>query len=159
MPRAFILPAAARCIALALHTREASSEDAVWSRFQLLSAAADFTNAGLVRVVRGHDVLELLADAGRTRADALSALQQLLQARHKRPVFTLYVGEDTRDDDAFDAVPEWGAGAVVGRRQPRAAYHLATAAAVDLLVDEIIRVRRNRRRAGPKPPRVTPTTH
>ena len=122
---------------VALHTREASPEDVIWSRFQLLSAAADLVNTEVVRGLRGHDVLELLPNVDCTRAGAVRTVRRCVEERLRRPVFTVYIGEDVADDDALSAAAEDGVAAVVGRRQD-VARHLDSPDAVDALMNELI---------------------
>lgn len=122
---------------IALHTRAARSQDAVWSRIQLLAAAADLVNAGTARIIRGHHVLELIADVGHPKAQAIAAIQRTVRERYRRPVYTVYVGEDVADDDGFDAMCRRGIGVAVGKRQGHADYHLCAVAEVEQLVSEI----------------------
>jgi trehalose-phosphatase len=128
---------------VALHTREASPEDVVWSRFQLLSAAADLVNTDVVRGLRGHEVLELVPNVGCTRADAVRTVKRCLEDGHGRAVFTVYIGEDVADDDVPKVVREDGVAAVVGRRRD-ASYHFDSPDEVDRLVNELIVARRGR---------------
>ena len=125
---------------VALHTREASPEDVVWSRFQLLSAAADLVNADVVRGLRGNDVLELVPNVGCTRADAVRTVTRCVEERHHRSVFTVYIAEDVPDDDALNANGEDGVAAVVGRRRD-ASYHFDSPDEVDSLIQELITAR------------------
>jgi trehalose-phosphatase len=127
---------------LALHTREAASQDAVWSRLQFLTKVADLVDTGAARVLRGSEVLELMPNVGPSRANALLAVQQCLRERRGRPVFTMYIGEDAADDDALDVVGDSGVAAVLGRRRAQAAYHLASFADVEVLMRGMILDRR-----------------
>ena len=122
---------------VALHTRDVAEQQVVWSRFQLLSAAADLVNTSAVRPLRGHDVLELLPNVGCSRAEALRTVRQCVEQRHQRPVFTMYIAEDVPHDGALDAGGENGVGAVVGRRT-HAAYHLESCDDVDEMMNELI---------------------
>lgn len=126
---------------IALHTRAAGSRDAMWSRIQLLAAADHLVNAGSARIIRGHHVLELIADVGHPKADAITAIQRTIQRRYQRQVYTVYVGEDVADDDAFQAVRRRGVGIVVGKRQSHADYHLCRSSEIELLLDEVARAR------------------
>lgn len=128
---------------VALHTRDASPEDVVWSRFQLLSAAADLVNTDVVRGLRGHEVLELVPNVGCTRADAVRTVKRCLEEGDGRAVFTVYIGEDVADDDVANVVREDGVAAVVGRRRD-ASYHFDSLDEVDCLVNELIVARRGR---------------
>jgi trehalose 6-phosphate phosphatase len=128
---------------VALHTRDVAEQQVVWSRFQLLSAAADLVNTSAVRPLRGHDVLELLPNVDCSRADALRTVRRCVEERHQRRVFTIYIGEDVPHDSALDAVGESGVGAVVGRRT-QAAHHLESCDDVDEMMNELITDRRLR---------------
>jgi trehalose-phosphatase len=123
--------------AIAVHTREAGSVDAVWARLHLLNAAADLVNRHEVRVVRGNHVFELLPNVRYSSADAITAIRQFLERREQRRVFTVYVGEDVLDDDAFQAIQEDEIRAVVGRRGRQARYHLPSTDVVSQLVRKI----------------------
>lgn len=125
---------------VALHTREASPDDVVWSRFQLLSAAADLVNTNVVRGLRGRDVLELIPNVNCTRAGAVRAVRRCLEERERRTVFTVYIGEDVADDDARDAAADNGVTTVVGRRTD-AARRANSPEAVDSLINELIAAR------------------
>jgi trehalose-phosphatase len=129
---------------VALHTREAAPQDVVWSRFQLLSAAAELVNTDAVRALRGRDVLELLPNVGCTRGEAVRTVRQCVEERSQHPVVTMYIGEDVTDDGALDAAGEDGVTVVMGRRT-QAAYHLESPDDVDALVHELIadRLRRS----------------
>lgn len=126
---------------IAVHTRQASSENAVWSRFQLLRAAADLVNNDAVQTVRGHDVLELVPNVGFSGAEALRTIRQRVEGRQERRVFTVYVGADAADDSALYAVGAGGVSAVVGRRS-RAEYRFESPEEVDALVSRLTRDRR-----------------
>jgi trehalose-phosphatase len=127
---------------IAVHTRNATSKDAVWSRFRLLSAAADLVNTGSVRTIRGRDVLELVPNVGFSAGEALVAVRRRVEARHQRPVFAVYLGADTVDDDAMSALGPSGVTAVVGRRT-RAEYHLESPDAVDAFLNRLVDDRRH----------------
>jgi trehalose-phosphatase len=118
--------------AIAVHTRRAGSGDAVWARLRLLNAAFDLVNDEVFRVVRGNEVLEIVPNVGRsaklkfcaTDGARLQACAVSLERRHGRGVFTVYVGDDVVDDDAFDAIQDGAIGAVVGKRPSKARYRL-----------------------------------
>jgi alpha,alpha-trehalase len=122
---------------IAVHTREAGSVDAVWARLHLLNAAADLVNRHEVRVVRGNHVLELVPNVRCPKAHAITTIRHLLEERERRRVFTVYVGEDVVDDDAFDALEGHEVGAVVGRRARQARYHLPSSSVVCRLVESL----------------------
>jgi trehalose-phosphatase len=125
--------------ALALHTRQAGSVDAVWARLRLLNSAAEVLNRDEFRVLRGNHVLELLPNVCHPKIRAITAIREFLERRHRRGVFTLYVGEDVADDEAFGAIEDRGLGAVVGKRATKARYRLEAPLQVARLVDLLLR--------------------
>jgi trehalose-phosphatase len=110
--------------AVAVHTRVAGPADTVWARLHVLNAAADLVNAEALRVYRGNHVLELLPNVRLPRTTAITAVQRYLERRDGTSVFTVYVAEDVRDDDAFGALAGPFASVAVGWRAPRAEFHL-----------------------------------
>lgn len=122
---------------VALHTRDADPDAVVWSRFQLLSAAADLVNSGSVRALRGQEVLELLPNVGKTRADAVRTIERCVEARHGRRVFTVYVGADWPDDDAAQVGGGNQVAVVVGRRA-RIGHRIESPDHLDGLLAELI---------------------
>jgi trehalose-phosphatase len=123
--------------AIAVHTRRAGSGDAVWARLRLLNAAFDLVNDEDFRVVRGNEVLEIVPNVGRTKAAAIAAIRDFLERRHGSGVFTVYVGDDVVDDDAFDAIQDGAIGAVVGRRPSKARYRLEGPQTVVRLIERL----------------------
>lgn len=112
--------------AVAVHTRGAGSRDAVWARLHILSAAADLVNNDELRAYRGNHVFELVPNVRAPRATAINAVRRFLEHRQRQPVFTVYVAEDVRDDDAFEAIAEPAVSAGVGGRAPQAHFRLAS---------------------------------
>jgi trehalose-phosphatase len=127
--------------AIAVHTREASSSDAVWARFRLLSTAAAVAGHNALRAVRGNHVIELLPNVPSPRGAAIGRIRKYLWEQTARPVFTLYIGEDVPDDDAFDAVAGRGISAAVGGRARKARFHLASTSDVWRLIERLVACR------------------
>jgi trehalose 6-phosphate phosphatase len=100
-------------------------------------------DADIVRVFRGHRVLELLPNVAYPRATAIEAIRDVVEQRGGRRPFTIYVGTDIIDDDAFDAVHSGGIGVVVGRRAALARYRLSTRKQVDAFIAGLAVERRN----------------
>jgi trehalose-phosphatase len=123
--------------AIAVHTREASSSDAVWARLHLLSAAAAVAGLHALRVIRGNHVIELLPNVPSPRATAIARIRNHVWERTARPVFTVYIGEDVPDDDAFEAVAGRGISAAVGGRARKARFHLGSTSDVWRLIERL----------------------
>jgi trehalose-6-phosphatase len=71
----------------------------------------------------------------------LAVRRSIEHGRHQH-VFTVYVGEDTADDDALDALEDDTVAAVLGRRRSKADYHLTSPEDVDFFMRELIAHRR-----------------
>jgi len=126
--------------ALALHTRGAESTDAAWAGLRLLNMAAGLLQPDEYRIVCGDEALELIPNVWHVRAQAIAAIREVVERSHRKPAFTVYVGEDVADDDALDAVDGDGVSAVVGRRTRRARYHLDGPDDVMRLIDGLTSV-------------------
>jgi trehalose-phosphatase len=125
---------------LALHTRQANSSDAVWARFHLLSRAGEIAGLRTFRTLRGNDVLELVPNIGTTKAAAITAVRDFLEQRDGRRVFTVYLGEDVAEDDAYEAIAGHGVAAAVGRRAAaRVNHHIESIEMVDQLLGRLAR--------------------
>jgi trehalose 6-phosphate phosphatase len=126
---------------LALHTRGADPDDATRARVQLLSAVARTAHREDVRVIRGNHVLELMPDVPSPRAAAINTIRRRVRHTTRRPVFSLYIGEDVADDDVFAATEGVGISAAVGSRARRAQYHLEGLAEVRRLIEHVVLLR------------------
>jgi trehalose 6-phosphate phosphatase len=124
--------------AVAVHTREAGPVEAVWARLHVLNAAADLLNADELRVYRGNHVFELVPNVRAPRARAINAVRRFLERRERKPVLTVYVAEDVRDDDAFGAIKGPAVTVAVGGRAPQAHFHLASTADVRELLAGLV---------------------
>lgn len=122
--------------AIAVHTREARSSDAVWARLHCLSTAARVAPNEELRVVRGNHVIELIPNVPAPRAAAVGAIQQHLEARTGKTVRTLYLGEAGPDDDALASHPGHTTSGV-GGRPSQADHQLASPAEVWRLLQQL----------------------
>lgn len=119
----------------ALHTRGLPSEhgDAA-----LAAAVEAGRSAGAERVIRGSQVVELSMSSA-TKGDALLHLMNLV-----RPAATLFIGDDTTDEDAF-GVLTGRPGVVtvrVGDGPTRAQHRAPDVDAVAVLLDTLLQLRR-----------------
>jgi trehalose 6-phosphate phosphatase len=124
--------------AVAVHTRAAGPVDAVWARLHVLNVAADLVHRDELRVYRGNHVFELVPNVRAPRARAINAMRRFLERRERKPVLTVYVAEDVRDDDAFGAIKAPAVTAAVGGRAPQAHFHLASTGDVRELLTGLV---------------------
>lgn len=94
---------------IAMHTRGISAQTASAMEENIFAAWTKIAIAHDLECRRFNGGVEVRC-AGRHKGDALSALLQ----RHPQEIFTVYVGDDDTDEDAFKAIYETGIGIKVG---------------------------------------------
>lgn len=92
-----------KVFSIALHFREAVPAVRVAAQSCFLEAARDDIAAGRLRVLPGACVVELLPGAAWHKGSALQWIRERIERLHG-PTFTVYVGDDVTDEDAFKAV-------------------------------------------------------
>ena len=128
--------------AIAVHTREAGSADAVWARLHLLNAAADLVNRAELRPVRGYHVLELLPNVRASRANAVRSVRHCIERRSGKSVYSVVICEGTPDDDAGAAIDGRGTTVSVGEGPAVAGTTRWTPPQVHRLIEQLVPPRR-----------------
>jgi alpha,alpha-trehalase len=90
-------------LSIALHYREADPDVAKAARARFLDAAHTDVAAGRLRLLPGSCVLELLPSTRWHKGSALEWIRARVERLHG-PTFTVYIGDDVTDEDAFLAV-------------------------------------------------------
>lgn len=115
---------------VALHFREADAA----ARRQAAGIFAEVTSPvverGLVRVMRGSNVLELLPNIDWNKGSAVRWIVERLSQR-SGPVFPVYAGDDITDQDALDYVDASGGLAIAASDRVRAPIRLDGPPAVE----------------------------
>jgi trehalose 6-phosphate phosphatase len=106
--------------ALALHARAAREEDAIAARAFLMKMAADLVSAGVVRLICGDRITEVLPNVPWTWSDALKWVERDIA----RPLWRVCVVSDLDDAELFRSAGPDGLTVAVGRRNRRARYHV-----------------------------------
>lgn len=88
---------------VALHFREADADGQRTALDGFAAAAAPHIDGGVLRVMRGSNVLELLPAIDWNKGHAVTWIVERVRQRHG-DVFTVYIGDDVTDQDAFAAV-------------------------------------------------------
>ena len=92
-----------KVFSVALHYREADPAVRVVAQAYFMDAAREYVDAGRLRVLPGACVLELLPGVSWHKGSALQWIRERIERVHG-PTFTVYVGDDVTDEDAFRAV-------------------------------------------------------
>ena len=94
-------------LSIALHYREAEPDVAATAKSRFLDAARADLAANRVRLLPGACVMELLPSTPWHKGNALEWIRERTERIHG-PTFTVYVGDDVTDEDAFLAVGPGG---------------------------------------------------
>jgi trehalose-phosphatase len=122
-----------------LHHRMASPEDGEAALRALSRLAERPLREGLIHLLRGDRACEVLPNIAWHKGDAVRWLQELVAEWRGVPPWTLYVGDDHTDENAFRTIKDKGVTVVVGQRRSAARYRLAGPAEVERLIDCLAR--------------------
>ena len=92
-----------KVFSIALHYREAEPAVRVVAQTWFMDAAREGVDSGSLRVLPGACVIELLPGVSWHKGSALQWIRERIERVHG-PTFTVYVGDDVTDEDAFRAV-------------------------------------------------------
>jgi len=90
----------------------------------VLDAAHGDIESGRLRLLPGSCVIELLPGAAWHKGSALQWIRERVE-RAFGPTFTIYVGDDVTDEDAFNAVGKEGLTISASERAAGAAFSVA----------------------------------
>jgi len=96
-----------KVFSIALHYRDAAPAVRVVAQSCFMNAAREYVDAGRLRVLPGSCVVELLPGVSWHKGSALQWIRERIERIHG-PTFTVYVGDDVTDEDAFRAVGSAG---------------------------------------------------
>ena len=127
-----------KVLSIVLHFRDAAPEHQ-----RLASEILDRTvGAGLaacdVRVMRGACMLEVLPNIPWTKGNAVEWIREQVTRDGVSP-FTVYIGDDVTDEDAFRAVRGYGLSIAASDRVSGADYIVDGPAAVEQILEEVAR--------------------
>ena len=92
-----------KVLSIAMHYREAAPAVRVVAISRFMDAARDDVDSGRLRLLPGSCVIELLPGTAWHKGSALQWMRERVERIHG-PTFTIYVGDDVTDEDAFRAV-------------------------------------------------------
>ena len=120
-----------------LHTRGASKADRLHATTRVRAVAAPYLNDGVLRVQPGDEMMELLPNIDWTKGDAVGCILHHVETQRKQRVWPIYIGDDTTDEDAFEAIGDAGLTIAVGHRPAGASFQVPDPAAVELFLRQI----------------------
>ena len=113
-----------KVLSIAMHYREAVPAVRVVAISRFMDAARDDIESGRLRLLPGSCVIELLPGAAWHKGSALQWIRERVE-RAFGPTFTIYVGDDVTDEDAFRAVGPEGLTISASERAAGAAFSVA----------------------------------
>jgi alpha,alpha-trehalase len=129
---------------IALHYREAAPAVRVVAIARFMDAARADVDAGRVRLLPGDCVVELLPAAAWHKGSALQWIRERVERLHG-PTFTVYVGDDVTDEDAFRAVGPEGMAISASERATGAQFSVSGPEGVSRLLHSLDGPENNRR--------------
>lgn len=122
-----------KVFSIALHYRDAVEPVRTVAQERFLSAARAHLEAGRLRLLPGACVLELLPGVSWNKGHALEWIRERVESLHG-PTFSVYVGDDVTDEDAFRAVGPHGMTIAASERADGAEFRLDGPAGVERLL-------------------------
>jgi trehalose-phosphatase len=101
--------------------------------------AAEWLLSGTLRRLTGSFVVEYLPNIAAHKGDATRWIAEDVKDRCKQPVWTVFVGDDLTDEDAFKSIDD-GIGVLVGHRETKATHRVANIDEVALLLEWLVEV-------------------
>jgi trehalose 6-phosphate phosphatase len=133
-----------KVFSVALHYREAAPAVRVVAQSRFMDAARQHVDAGRLRVLPGACVIELLPGVSWHKGSALQWIRERIERVHG-PTFTVYVGDDVTDEDAFRAVGPEGMTISASDRASGAEFFVNGPAGVKRLLHSLDAPEDNRR--------------
>jgi alpha,alpha-trehalase len=127
-----------KTLSVALHTRAASKADRLHATTRFRALAEPFLDDGTVRLQRGDHVLELLPNIDWAKGDAVRAIIRHVESQTKEPVWPVYIGDDSTDEDAFDEIGSNGLTIAVSKHPAGASFVIDDPVAVESFLKSIL---------------------
>lgn len=104
---------------LSLHFRSADKDTAIFVKKMFYAAAAEFLDKGLLAVLKGKKVLELVPNEAFNKGMAVRYTLKLLNNKS----LPIYIGDDQTDETAFKALKNRGITIRIGRSGKTSAHY------------------------------------
>jgi len=122
-------------LSIAAHFREAAPEIAARVPAIVERHVAPFIESGLLRLMHGACVLEVLPNIDWHKGSAVAWIRELVASEHE--VVPVYVGDDVTDEDAFQSVRGSGLAIAASPRASGADVHVDGPEGVERLLREL----------------------
>ena len=126
-------------LSLVVHWRMAGPIVREEARRRLAETLEEPLRTGFFKLQPGNDMCELLPNVSWNKGDAVRWICNQVAREHGRDCWPLFVGDDATDEDAFRAIAANGVTVVVGHRSTAANYRLPDPAAVEKLLQRLVR--------------------
>lgn len=121
---------------VAVHVRAVPMERREEALARAESCADEWVAGGLLRRLNGNMVVEFLPNIAAHKGDATKWIAEDVEERCGQRVWTVFVGDDITDEDAFKSIKH-GIGVLVGARETHAAHRVADITEVGALLEWI----------------------
>jgi trehalose-phosphatase len=122
-------------LSIAAHFREAAPDDAARVPAIVERHVAPFVESGLLRLMEGACVVEVLPNIEWHKGSAVAWIRELVAAEHD--VVPVYIGDDVTDEDAFQAVRGAGLAIAASERVTQADLRIDGPGEVEQLLREL----------------------
>ncbi|HUE89938.1 MAG TPA: trehalose-phosphatase [Vicinamibacterales bacterium] len=119
---------------VAIHVRAVAPELRAAAIERADRCAEEWLANGKLRRLTGSHVVEYLPNIAAHKGDATRWIVEDVEERCKQPAWTLFIGDDVTDEDAFKAVRR-GIGVLVGARETHATHRIAGTRDVEALLE------------------------
>lgn len=119
---------------VAVHVRAVAPDQRAAALARADRCAEQWLAAGKLRRLTGNLVVEYLPNIAAHKGDATRWIIEDVQERCSRPVWTVFVGDDVTDEDAFRVIKA-GVGVLVGSRETAATEQIASTREVEALLE------------------------
>jgi trehalose 6-phosphate phosphatase len=119
---------------VAIHVRAVAPDLRAAAVARADRCAEEWLAAGKLRRLTGSHVVEYLPNIAAHKGDATQWIVEDVQERCSLPVWTVFIGDDLTDEDAFKAI-KIGVGVLVGSRETNATHSVADTSEVAALLE------------------------
>jgi trehalose 6-phosphate phosphatase len=122
---------------VAVHVRAVAPELRAAAIARADRCAEPWLTAGKLRRLTGSHVVEYLPNIAAHKGEATRWIIKDVERRCAQPTWTIFLGDDVTDEDAFKVIRR-GIGVLVGSRETRATHRVADTGEVEALLDWLL---------------------